>query len=245
MADELSERSAVDRLRPRPEAVLAPLHGSGVTGFTAALPPATRRTLALACDRTSVSPPEDSDMRQGLFAGMLVLAVALGGAWWYFAGREYVVRVSEAEIHQQLDKRLPLKRSFLLVFEAELAHPRVRLRDGSDRVDLGLDVVLNLRVGHESRPLGGRVDLVTGLRYDAADGGFHLVDPVITRLDLQGVPAEYQARATRVVDAALAEFVGRYPVYTLRPSDAKRATARLLLKSVVVSGNELVLTLGF
>jgi hypothetical protein len=63
-------------------------------------------------------------------------------------------------------------------------------------------------------------------------------------LDLQGVPAEYAARAQRVVGEVLREFLRLRPVYTLRAVDAKRAAARLLLKRVVVENRELVITLG-
>lgn len=183
-------------------------------------------------------------MRRFLLPASLVLIAATVAAWFYFSGKDYIFRLSQEDIRQQLERQLPLKRRFALIFEVELAHPRVQLHEGSDRVDIGVDVQLNIRIGRETQPLGGSVDLETGIRYDPADAGFYLTDPVVTRLELQGVPAEYAARAQRVVAEALSEFVRRHPFYTLRSIDAKRAAARLLLKRVVVENNELVITLG-
>jgi len=36
----------------------------------------------------------------------------------------------------------------------------------------------------------------------------------------------------------------RYPVYTIKPTDIKKVTARMILKSVVARNGELVITLG-
>jgi len=183
-------------------------------------------------------------MHRFLLPASLLLIAAFAAAWFYFRGEDYVVRLREEDIRQQLDRQLPLKRTFLRIFEVELAHARVQLHDGSDRIDVGVDVQLSLHIGHETRPLGGSVDLETGIRYEPANGGFYLTDPLVKRLDLQGVPAEYEARAQRVVGEVLREFLRLRPVYTLRAVDAKRAAARLLLERVVVENRELVVTLG-
>ncbi|HEY0233172.1 MAG TPA: DUF1439 domain-containing protein [Dokdonella sp.] len=183
-------------------------------------------------------------MHRFVLPASLILIAAFAAAGFYFSGKDYVLRLSEEDIRRQLERQLPLKRAFLLIFEVELAHPRVQLHDGSERVDIGVDVQLDIRIGRETRPLGGSVDLQTGIRYERENGGLYLTDPVVTRLDVQGVPAEYAVRTQRVVAEALQEFVRRYPIHTLRAIDAKRATARLLLKHVVVANSELVLTLG-
>jgi len=183
-------------------------------------------------------------MRRLLLPASLVLIAAFAAAWFYFSGKDYVLRLSQQDIRQQLERQLPLKRTLLMIFEVELAHPRVQLRDGSERVDIGVDVQLNIRLGRETQPLGGSVDLETGIRYEPTDAGFYLTDPVVTHLDLQGVPAEYAARAQRVVAEALREFLRIHPIYRLRAIDAKRTAARLVLKRVVVANNELVITLG-
>jgi hypothetical protein len=182
-------------------------------------------------------------VRRYLLVAAALLVVAVGAAWWHFAGREYVVRFGQAQIHEQLDRRFPISKSLLLL-QVDLEHPRVTLHEGSSRVSLGLDVTLNIRVDNESRPLGGSADVDAGIRYDPADGTFHLTDPVVRQLQVQGIPERFHAAAMKLVAKAFTEFVEREPVYRLKTTDIKQATARLLLKSVVVENNELVITLG-
>lgn len=188
-------------------------------------------------------------MQHRWLIAVIALIVALGAAAWYAFDREYVIRIDEDTIRAQLEARLPMRRSLLRIAEVELAHPRVDFCAdgecaGADRVRVGLDVRIELAGAASGRSFGGALDVEAGVRYDAADGRFYLVDPVITRLDVQDLPEAYRARLSGALRLLLAEVLSRQPIYTLRATDAKRAAARWLLKSVAVSGRELVVTLG-
>jgi len=182
-------------------------------------------------------------MRQLLVAVVIALVAVGAGAAWYFHGREYVVRLDQAALDARLRERFPFSES-LLILRADFTNPRVQLTDGSSRVAMGFDVALNVTVEREPRTLGGKVDVDAGIRYEPADGTFHLDDPVVQRLDVDGVPERYREVAKRLVTKAFREFVETRPVHTLHAFDVKQATARLLLKSVVVEHGELVITLG-
>jgi hypothetical protein len=85
----------------------------------------------------------------------LLIAAAIASVYYYFYGREYVYRFTEAQLRQALSKRLPFTKSYLLIFAIALDHPRITLVNGSDRVHAGLDIILNVRVGHEVFPPAG------------------------------------------------------------------------------------------
>lgn len=182
--------------------------------------------------------------RRLIISGVVLVALLVGVAYFYFQGKEYVFRFSEAELRQALAQRVPVRRTYFLIFQLTLDNPRVTLIEGSDRVNAGLDVTLNVRIQGESLPLGGSIDASGGMRYDSQTGEFFLTDPVIEQLRVDGVPAEFENRVTSVMTKALGEFYSRRPVYTLSALDAKQAAARLVLKSVVVTNQELVVTLG-
>jgi hypothetical protein len=183
-------------------------------------------------------------VKKGLTALVLVLVVAVAGTYYYFSGREYVFRFTEAQLQEQLDQQLPLTRSYFLIFQVTLDNPRVSLTDGSNRVRAGLDIVLNAKAGGESRPLGGTIDVTGGVKYVAAKGEFFLTDPVIERLELQGVSPKYAGSVRAVMTKAIAEYYSTHPIYSLKATDVNQAAARLVLKDVVVQGQTLVVTLG-
>ena len=179
----------------------------------------------------------------GLFLAVFVL-VSLVGTYFYFEGREYEFRFSEDDLRQKMSERLPIERTYLFIFQVVLDSPRITLVEGSDRVQAGLDVTLNIRINDEALPLGGSVDASGGVRYDSIEGEFYLTDPIVESLAVQGVPAKYTDRVNSVLTKAIAEYYEDRPIYTLRDSDVKQAAAKLVLKSVVVQDRLLVVTLG-
>jgi Protein of unknown function (DUF1439) len=183
-------------------------------------------------------------LRRAIMLALLVIATAIGGAYYYFYGKEYVYRFDEAQLRQALSGRLPIQRSYLLIFQVTLDNPRVTLANGSDRVNAGLDVTLNIHMGREPLPLSGSVDISGGIRYDSGKGQLFLTRPAIEHLELQGIPEQYASRVTSALTKALDEYYTDHPIYTLSTLNAKQLAARLILKSVVVKEQELVVTLG-
>lgn len=183
-------------------------------------------------------------MRKTLLSLLAIFAVGAIGTYLYFQGKEYTFRFTEAEIQEKLAERLPLRKTYLFIFEVVLDDPRLELIEGSDRVNAGLDVTLNIRINDEPLPLGGELDVSGGIRYYAAEGQFFLADPVIENLNVQGVPSKYTDRVNTILAKAIGEYYLDRPIYTLSSSDVKTATARLLLKSVVVEERVLIVTLG-
>jgi hypothetical protein len=183
-------------------------------------------------------------MRKLLLAVLVFVAIGAVGTYLYFQGKEYTFRFTEAELHEKLAERLPLRKTYLFIIEVVLDNPRLELIEGSDRVNAGLDVILNIRINDEPLPLGGELDVSGGVRYETPDGQFFLTDPLIENLSVQGVPAKYTDKVNTVLTQAVAEYYSDHPIYTLKRSDVKMATARLLLKNVVIEERVLVVTLG-
>ena len=177
-----------------------------------------------------------------LFA--LVLCLFAVGAYSYFSGREREIRLSEAQIREKLASRMPVRKEYLLIFEVTLDNPRVELVDGSNRIAGGLDVTLNIGLKSERAPLGGTLDLSGGVRFDSDAGKFFLTDPVIDRLNIQGVPERFTEKVNQVLTKALSEYYLNHPIYTLNAFDVKQGAAKLLLKKVAIESKQLIITLG-
>lgn len=183
-------------------------------------------------------------MRKILVVLAAVLLVGVLGVFLYLQGKEYTFRFTEAELQQKLAERLPISKTYLFIFEVVLDEPRLALVEGSNRVNAGLDVTLNIYINDEPQPLGGELDVSGGVRYDAAEGQFFLTDPVIENLQVQGIPARYTDRVNSVLTKAIGEYYADRPIYTLDKSNVKTAAAKLVLKNVVVENSVLIVTLG-
>lgn len=199
-----------------------------------------KQLMHLACTRQSNLM---FTKKRAVIAGVLILVV-IAIAYYYFAGKEYVFRFSEADIEKTLGKSLPITKTYLFIIQITLENPRVLLKNGSSRVSAGLDVVLNISVGQNPEPLGGSVDVSGGVKYDSETGEFFLTDPNIESLQIQGVSGGYTDKVNSALTKALAKFYSENPIYTLKSSNLKQATVRRVLKDVIVENRELVITLG-
>lgn len=173
----------------------------------------------------------------------LVVLLMIGG-YVYLSGKEHVLRFSEPEIRGTLAKKLPFTKTYLFIFQVTLDNPRVLLENGSNRVNAGLDVTLNLTIDDNPDPLGGSIDVSGGVRYASETGEFFLTDPVIENLQIQGISSAYTDKANEALTKALGEWYAERPIYTLSDLDAKQIAVQMVLKDVVVENKELVVTLG-
>jgi hypothetical protein len=172
------------------------------------------------------------------------IAVVLVGLYFFLNGRDFVVTIPEETIREKLNEKLPLSKRYLFIFDVSLDNPRVDLDSENNRIVVGLDVVLNIIVNDNEKPLGGSVDVSGTIEYISEDGAFYLSEPIIERLLIEGLPEKYASKASIVVEKALTRFYSNRPVYTLNSSDVKQVTAKMILKDLVVKENSIVLTLG-
>jgi hypothetical protein len=181
--------------------------------------------------------------RRLLIAGIVLLA-ALGGTYSYFVGKRYHITMTQQQIDDELEKRFPLTKKHLLIFQATYSNPKVTLLPGTNRVQVGMDAVLNMKIGKEPKALGGTILLTAGFEYRPSTHQFFLTSAELDHLAIEGIPLEYVGLVTKFSAEAVSEHLAKYPVYTLKAKDAKTATVKLLLKDVQVTQKEVIVTLG-
>ena len=165
-------------------------------------------------------------------------------AYFYFSGKEYSVRLTEPEIQNKLAEKLPLTKTYLFIFQLTLSNPRVLLKEGSSSVNAGLDVVLNITIGKNSKTLGGTVDVSGGIRYASQSGQFFLTNPKIEKFQIQGINPKHTNKVNASITNFLTDYYQKNAIYTLKYDDSKQAVTRMVLKDVIVENKELVITLG-
>ncbi len=183
-------------------------------------------------------------MKKAAVSVVLLAFLAAISTYFLLYTKNVEYRFTEPQIRDQLSQKLPLEKTYLFIFSVILDNPRVTLINGSNRVNAGMDVVLNIKFGSEPLPLGGTIDVSGGLRYSRKESAFYLEEPIIENLGIQGVPEKYSEKVKQVMELALAEYFSKRPIYTLKADDPAKSVAKILLKDVVVENQELVVTLG-
>ena len=174
----------------------------------------------------------------------LVLVVILGGGLLYLKGKRYEVVITQEQIDQGLVDRFPYVSQYFSIFSLTYSNPQVVLLEESDRVEVGLDVTLNLRINDEPTQLGGGATVTTGIRYDSVGQTFYLDDSQFDRLAVQGVPDQWLEPVADFASKIAKDYIETQPVYRLEAKDAKTAAAKMLLKGFKVQEQALYVTLG-
>jgi len=120
-------------------------------------------------------------------ATAILLVAALAGIF-YLHGKTFEVRLSESELQEKLNTQLPATRSYLMIFQVTLENLRCSLRGASNRVNVSLDVKLNIRLASERQPLKGSLQVSGGIKYLAERGQIFLTDPLIEHIFIERIP---------------------------------------------------------
>lgn len=174
----------------------------------------------------------------------VVLAVLIGGAFFTLKGERYEVVITQGQIDAGLASRFPVSKQYISIYSLTYSNPEVTLLDTADRVQVGLDVTLNMRVNDEPKPLSGGATLTSGIRYEPEAQVFYLDDVVFDRFEVAGLPDKWLKVVTEFAAEVAEDFVESQPVYRLQAKDAKTAAAKMLLRGFEVREQAVHVTLG-
>jgi hypothetical protein len=176
-------------------------------------------------------------------AFLLVVAV-LAGTYVYFKKRPYHVVITQAQIDATLKEKFPIKKTHLIIFHLTYSNPHVQLLPDSNRIEIGLDAEVEIKALNEPKKLTGTAVVTSGLTYNDERKQFFLAAPEVKKIAIQGIPQQYLDKVTDFASQAASEYLQEFPVYTLKPTDTKRSTLRLLLRDVKIKNSEVDVTLG-
>lgn len=183
-------------------------------------------------------------MKKALIITSVVIVLALVGAFTYFKMKRYHVVIPQAKIDSMLSEKFPATKKHLIIFTITYTNPQVTLLEDEDRVQVGLDALLNIRLDSEPVELRGGATVTTSIRYNSETQEFFLNDAVFERLEITGVPDRWLSKVNEVASIAAKEFLQNKPIYKLEAKDVKSTAAKLLLKDFKVRDKAIHVTLG-
>jgi len=182
--------------------------------------------------------------RRSIILVICALALVLAGSVWYFHDKRFVVVITQKQIDEALQSKFPVTKKHLLLFQIIYSNPHVSLLPDANRIEVGLDAVLNIGFREQSKNVNGTAVATTGLAYRSETYQFFLSEPELKKLSIQGIPQEHVDKVTSLASSTLSDYLQKHPIYTLKAKDMKTATVKFLLKDVQVKSNEVHATLG-
>ncbi len=182
-------------------------------------------------------------MKKVIIAALLLVLVLAGG-FLYVRKKQYNVIITQQQIDDALQKKFPVTKTHLVIFRITYSNPHLMLLPESNRIEVGLDAEVNIKILNEAKKLGGTVLVTSALAYRNETKQFFLSSPEINKVAIQGIPQQYLDKVTDFASNAAREYLQELPVYTLTAKDTKTAAAKLLLKDVQVKSREIHVTLG-
>jgi hypothetical protein len=172
--------------------------------------------------------------------GLGLVACTAAAGWWAITAYlpEAAIDIDQAQLQQRLDARFPQKHCTMMVACLTLSRPVVSLTDGSQRIGLAADVIVQL--GRREMP--GKVAFSGVLRYVRYQGDFFLDDVQIDNFSLSGFPPELVQVVKLRGPAALRRSLEGHPIYTLRGDTTRSALATLAVRDVHVVDGKLRVT---
>lgn len=152
--------------------------------------------------------------------GALAAALAFGSATAYAGYNVWTgdYTFSRQELQSGIKSRFPRNLRYLEMFDVRLSNPELALDPAKNRIV----TKINARVTSQlffAAPLNGVLTINSGLKYDAAARTVRLDQPVVERVDMDGMPASYAQQMNDIGNVVAAQVLADYPLYTFKPEE--------------------------
>lgn len=155
-----------------------------------------------------------------LFKPLLMLALAgslLAACAGLFGPRDIEIPLSK--LQSGLDRRFPLNKRALELFDIELSRPRLVTLPDTGRIALTMDALVappfTRKSWHGTLSLSGR------LYIDPANADVLMAEPRVDSFSVDGVDEARQRQLTKVANLLMDKVVNDVPLHHFRPEDLR------------------------
>ena len=163
-------------------------------------------------------------------------------------GRGYSVAIPMSMINSALADNFPVsqKVSYGLVSGlVNIQDPTILGKSGSDK--LGIGTAFKFTNMFVPKGIVGKINLASGVRYDAKSKNLFLANPMVNELKFQNFSmAKYlTAEMRNAIGLVIANAVAKKPIYNLNKSSTLSSMGSGLVKGIDVRNGQVFVTFGF
>lgn len=179
-----------------------------------------------------------------IWAVPLALLLTLAGGYFACKGRTYTFYITEQDIQQAADTRIPYQKGYM-VLAIRATGVEIDLAEGSDRIGVSLDFELQAGIGEMTRTYTGRIKGSSAIAYQQESYSVHLVDPAIDEVRIEALPDIYSQPLTRLALQVIQRVADRRPIHQIKDQSLRDKLARAFLKQATITNGRLAVTLGY
>ncbi|MCO7224067.1 DUF1439 domain-containing protein [Pleionea sp. CnH1-48] len=175
---------------------------------------------------------------------IIVLSLVTISVLAYWGLSDKSIRISQQQIQQKLEQKMPVKKTFLYVLDVVLEKPFILLDDKSQRVELMFDILLQAELLDDLGPYRGNIILSGEFDYRADQQQLFLGNASVESFSFDGMPSRYEGKVSSLLEKALGRHFEKTPIYSLDQGQSRWLTAGKSLKTVAIQDKAVVLTVG-
>lgn len=168
-----------------------------------------------------------------IIAFMLVVLASLTHAF------TYTQTFTEAELQTKIEAAMPLvkKKYFMTI---TVSAPKLDLLGASNELSIKAD----LAVEAPGKIKGTGTTTISGsISYNPNKGSFHLLNPNVVELHVDGMAEQLQPKVKQVAQTAIKNAMSKVALYKLKDNDLKQKLAKSVLESVIIEEEKLLVNL--
>ena len=112
-----------------------------------------------------------------------------------------------------------------------VSNPKLKLHTEGNLISTEADIEATIPGGLKAT---GNATITGTINYNRSKGTFHLKNPVIEKLHVNGLPAKMQGTVRNLAQNGLIQTMHKKPLFKLKDNDLKQKLAKSALKSVAV-----------
>lgn len=153
---------------------------------------------------------------------------------------DYTHEITQQEIQEKVSALMPIEKKKYFV-TVKVSNPKIDLIKKTNEIGIFANIEAIAPGGIKG---SGEVMINGTLDYDPKEGSFYFKNPTIISLVIDKVPNKYIPKIQVIAQKALSKAMAVYPVYKFKDDNLKHTLAKAVLKSLKVTNEKLVLTLG-
>ena len=142
----------------------------------------------------------------------------------------------QQELQSTIARQFPRTLRYMQLFEVTLSNPRLSMNSHSNRVISVVDLQIDNKL-LMSKPVNGTLSLSSALKYDAAMRAVRLEQPVVEKIEVNGVPPQFAGQLNAIGNAAAEQILKNYPIYSFKPEQLELNGKRFEPGNITVVDN--------
>mgnify|MGYP001600067790 CR=1 FL=1 len=156
---------------------------------------------------------------------------------------KFTISLSEQQLQEEINKKFPVQKSYLSTFNVTFREPKVKLEEGSDRLNFSFVSQLDgTRLTRQT--FDGLVEISGKITYVPETGELYFTDPVIHTFKFSYMPEMFSQQVNEILTLGVTELLNRIPIYKLGSKNTNEAVAKFIIKEVKVKDKHLHIVLG-